>query len=248
MSGDITLTILPETSRPLLDAARAVLATPGLPPVALIGGLAVTMRVAAAGIAHRATVDIDLVTDYAEPEAVEILAAAHHTQQHPLIVGNVEIDLIPTSAVTEDDLEGLDDHGRLFVAGHRWAFERSEPTRITTAGSTPVTVQVATPAGLVAAKSHALGFPNPVRRATKHGGDLLDFFRLVDIYDADGSLSLELRSGPAHLARIIAEVAQREVLANPAAAAAKMAAASPTPISTERVTDTVEAFVDELLR
>jgi hypothetical protein len=58
----------------LLEVTRTVLATPGLPDVALIGGLAVTMRVSAAGAGHRATIDIDLVTVDADPEAVEVLA------------------------------------------------------------------------------------------------------------------------------------------------------------------------------
>ncbi|MGB3411935.1 MAG: hypothetical protein WBA45_12155 [Microthrixaceae bacterium] len=62
MSGDPSLTLLPVSDGPLLEAARTVLATPGLPPVALIGGLAVTARVSAAGALHRATNDIDLVT------------------------------------------------------------------------------------------------------------------------------------------------------------------------------------------
>jgi hypothetical protein len=67
VSGEPPLTILPTTSRRLLEAVRSVLSTPRLPPVALIGGLAVTMRVSAAGTAHRATTDIDLVTVYVEP-------------------------------------------------------------------------------------------------------------------------------------------------------------------------------------
>lgn len=44
VSGDPPLIVLPGHSRSLLEATRTVLATPGLPEVALIGGLAVTMR------------------------------------------------------------------------------------------------------------------------------------------------------------------------------------------------------------
>lgn len=53
MSGDHPLIVLPAHSHDLVEVARAVLATPDLPDVALIGGLAVTMRVSAAGIGHR---------------------------------------------------------------------------------------------------------------------------------------------------------------------------------------------------
>lgn len=83
MSGDPPLIALPEYNRSLLEATRTVLATPDLPPVVLIGGLAVTMRVSAAGAAHRATVDIDLVTVDVEPEAVKVLADAHATPKQP---------------------------------------------------------------------------------------------------------------------------------------------------------------------
>lgn len=127
MSGEPPLTTLPASSRPLLEAARTVLATPGLPPVVLIGGLAVTTCVSAAGVEHRATVDIDLVTTYLEPEpeAAELIADAHHSAQDPLLVDGVKVDIIPTNAVSEADLDGLDDGSRLFVSGHRWAFETS---------------------------------------------------------------------------------------------------------------------------
>src|SRR5262249_30452264 len=76
---DAPLVAVADHSRPLLDAARTVLETPGLPRVVLIGGLAVTIRVMEAGAAHRATADVDLVTDATEPTALEVLADAFHT-------------------------------------------------------------------------------------------------------------------------------------------------------------------------
>ena len=71
----------------MLEAARHVLATPGLPPV------------------------------------VEILATAHHSEQHPQRVDNVKVDLIPTSPIVDGDLDGFEDDDLLFLAGHRWSFE-----------------------------------------------------------------------------------------------------------------------------
>jgi hypothetical protein len=119
---------------------------------------------------------------------------------------------------------------------------------LATSDSQPFIVRVASPAGLVAAKSHAVGYPSTARRALKHGSDLLDLFRLVDLYDADGSLTQQLRTGPPELARIIADVAERELIVNPAAATNTMASASPTPIDVDRVTDAIETFVDGLRR
>ena len=250
MSGDPLLTILPAADKPLLDAARAVLTTSGLPPVVLIGGLAVTARLSEAGVGHRATIDIDLVTTYREPgsEASDLIADAHHSQRDPLVVRGVKVDIIPTSPVTERDLEGLDDGSRLFVAGHRWAFETGEHVRLATTESDHLDVRIATVAGLVTAKSHAVGHPNARRRATKHGSDLLDLYRLVDLHDADGSLAEDIRGGPAHLNRIVADVVDREICTNPARAATSMSPASPTPIDAVQVSDTMESFVDGLRR
>lgn len=153
MSGDPSLTLLPVSDGPLLEAARIVLATPGLPPVALIGGLAVTARVSAA-----------------------------------------------------------------------------------------------TPAGLVAAKSHAVGFPSRTRRATKHGSDLLDLIRLVDLYANGDALSVALRAGPVELARIIADVCDREILENPVRAALTIATVSQTPVDPDDVANLIGGFVDDLRR
>lgn len=195
----------------------------------LIGGLAVTMRVSAAGAAHRSTVDIDLVTVDAEPEAVEVLADAHATPKQPLIIGEVKVDLIATSPITNEDLEGLDDQNRLFVAAHRWAFESGHPSRMTTTGSEPLDALVASTASLVATKCHAIGFPTSRRRATKRASDLLDLFRLVQLHNRDGELSRELRDRPAGLARIIADIALREAVAS-APSATKQTASSLAPV------------------
>ena len=246
VSGEPPLIVLPDHSTGLLEVTRTVLATPGLPDVALIGGLAVTMRVSAAGAGHRATIDIDLVTVDAEREAAEVLADAHHAEPQPLIIDEVKVDLIATSAVTDDDLDGLGDKDRLFVAGHRWAFEGAEPSRLTVQGADPVAIRVATPAGLVATKSHAIGYPTSRRRSTKSASDLLDLFRLVDLCNRDSQLSGELRGAPGGIGRIIAEVAQDQVLTNPAAATTKMASASPVPIEVGDVEAVIESFVDEL--
>ncbi|MFV0317237.1 MAG: hypothetical protein ACK5O2_09805 [Microthrixaceae bacterium] len=109
-------------------------------------------------------------------------------------------------------------------------------------------MDVATPAGLVATKSHAIGYPTSRRRATKAASDLLDLFRLVDLYNREGELSNELRGAPGGIGRIIADVVQDQILANPEAAANKMASASPTPVDVGDVVAIIEGFVDELRR
>lgn len=160
----------------------------------------------------------------------------------------MKVDIIPTDPVADADLEGHEDGHRLFLAGHRWAFETARGERLTVPGAEPVPVAVATPAGLVAAKGHAVGYPSAARRATKHGSDLLDLFRLVDLFGVDGSLADDLRDGPAGLARIVADVCDREITANPAAATHAMTLASPIPIALDDVADVIGAFVDDLRR
>lgn len=246
VSGDLPLIVLPGHSSALLEVTRTVLATPGLPDVALIGGLAVTMRISAAGAGHRATVDIDLVTVESEPEAVQVLADAHDAHHQPLVIDEIKVDVIATRALTGEDLDGLEDKHRLFVAGHRWAFEGAVRSQITVPGAEPVALSVATPAGLVATKSHAVGYPTSRRRAAKSASDLLDLFRLVEFYDRKSELSDELREAPGGIGRIIADIARDQILTNPASAANRMASASPTPIQVNDVIAVVETFVDEL--
>jgi hypothetical protein len=73
-----------------------------------------------------------------------------------------------------------------------------EPVRITTIDPDALIVEVpvATPAGLIAAKCHAAGYPRAARRATKHGGDLYDIFRLIEVFDTRGGLRTELAEAP----------------------------------------------------
>jgi len=250
VSGEPPPILLPPSDGPLIEAARAVLATPGLPAVALVGGLAVTARVSAAGSVHRATNDIDLVTvsRAPDPEVVELVAAAQGSPPGHLAVDGVTVDVIPTAAIDDEDLEGQDDRNRLFLAGHRWAFETAAEEQLSVSGGEPLYVRVATPAGLVTAKCHAVGYPSSVRRATKHGSDLLDVLRLVDLYGAGDALADAVRAAPGDLARLVADVCKREILANPVRAAHAITLAALTPTEADDVADVIGAFVDDLRR
>ncbi len=136
-------------------------------------------------------------------------------------VGEFDVDVIATLPVGSSELDGLDDGNRLFFLGHRWAFDTAKPLQLGTRRRTDlVEVPVATPAGLVAAKSHAVGYPRAIRRATKHGGDLYDVFRLLEVFDADGSIADEIADAPHGLGPLIAAVLRQEILTNPARAAA----------------------------
>ena len=239
---------LPLESAPLLAVVRTVL-TGDVPDAALIGGLAVTARVASTTAGYRATVDVDFVSaDDTPPSFVEVLTARHQVEE-PIVIDGIKVDVIPTYQVSDEDLAGIDDGPRLFVASHRWALDTAEVVTLscsTPAGTTTVDVKLATPAALIAAKSHAVGFARSQRRATKHASDLLDVYRLVDRYHPPGQLVPELQRAPGEIATVIAAIAQAEYLANPVKAAASMASTQGTAISPDDVVQTMDAFVEDL--
>lgn len=241
----MTILVLSLDTAPLLAAVRAVLDTDDLPAAALIGGLAVTVRVAAPATTYRATADIDIVTTDADPTLVELLTTRHNTSE-PLHVAGIKVDVIPTHPVTDDDLDGIDDGPRLFVAGHRWALDTAEPLTLATPATEPFTIDVATPAALLATKCHAVGYARSQRRATKHGADMLDVYRLVETHNPDGGLATQVHDAPGHLAPVIAHVIRTEILANPAKAAMAMASTSPVPVDTEDLAATLESFIEDL--
>ncbi|MGH8985377.1 MAG: hypothetical protein ACRDY6_16075, partial [Acidimicrobiia bacterium] len=200
MSGDKPVTpvvVLPPALERLVGVLH-VLTAPDLPAVALIGGMAVNIRLSTAAGAHRATRDLDLVANEATPTAVEVLSrGGGKARDQTVVVDGIEVDIIETHPVSDRDLEGLEDGQRLFVAGHRWALETASVVRVAPAGdASGVAVPVAGAAGLVTSKSHAAGHPRAARRETKHGGDLYDIFRLVEVFDAQGVLRSELAAAP----------------------------------------------------
>lgn len=62
-------------------------------------------------------------------------------------------------------------------------------------------VRVATPAGLVATKAHALSSRH--RHPDKQASDAYDVFRLLDAFDTDGDVARELVTGPHGLGLLV---------------------------------------------
>lgn len=238
---------LPVESGPLLAVVRTVL-TGDVPDAALIGGLAVTARVAST-TGYRATNDVDFVSaDETPPTFLEVLTARHEVEA-PIVIDGIKVDIIPTYEISADDLVDIDDGPRLFVASHRWALETAEAVTLTcatAAGTTTVDTRLATPAALIAAKSHAVGHARSQRRATKHASDLLDLYRLVDRYHPRGDLVPALQRAPGRIAAVIATIVRAAYLANPAKAATAMASSQGTAIDPDAASQTMTAFVDDL--
>ena len=71
----------------------------------------------------------------------------------------MKVDVIDTEAITSDDLDGIDGPDRLFVAGHRYALESAAVATVvagTGDGAPSASFPLATPAGLIGTKIHAL--------------------------------------------------------------------------------------------
>lgn len=242
---------MPRALASLLAPLRALTAE-DMPAVAVIGGVGVTIRLATVEHGHRATVDVDVVADDRDPPAVQVLARDHHRlRDQTAVVAGVEIDVIPTQPVSEEALREIEDDGaRLFVAAHRWALDTATSVRLTAAasGAAVIHLPVGSPAGLVAAKAHAAGYGRAVRRANKHGGDLFDIYRLLEVFDAQGAVRAVLRSAPADTGRLVARVIEVEMLTNPARTLRQMQPSSAQPLDGDRVTDVLEPVVEDLTR
>jgi len=151
VSGEPTVVFAPTPAvRKLVDPLRKVVQVPGL-NVVLIGGLAVACRLAHV---HRSTGDADLVADEETESPVATLVragigVADPTSEQRVYVDEAKLEVIGTSPVP-DPVAVEDDEDRLFVLGHRWAFETGTICHLLVEGLPRTTLAVATPAASTA--------------------------------------------------------------------------------------------------
>ncbi|MGO9872166.1 MAG: nucleotidyl transferase AbiEii/AbiGii toxin family protein [Acidimicrobiia bacterium] len=211
MFGDVTLIEAGDGGiTRLVYTAATLFARPDFGPAALVGGLAVTMRLATV---HRATNDVDAVSDGEAPLQYVGEDAAHGAKR--IEIDGVKVDVMPTSPLPMTAEELPDgDLDRLFVLGHRWALESAEPVAvrvITTTESEPSHAQtliVATAPALVACKFHAIADRRDARR-DKRESDALDLVRLIaDLVRAPAGAE-QFADAPFDLAALVSLQAQR---------------------------------------
>lgn len=181
---------------------------------ALIGGLAVMCRLAAV---HRATQDVDTVTETTAPTAVEVIASSIGTldpsNPNRVLVDGVKIDVIDTESFQDEDLAGIDLNDRLFIVSHRWALDTATETEIV-AGDASASIRVATPPALVAMKSGAV-LGGRRREPRKRASDLYDLYRLVLAYDRTGGIADALVAAPFGLGHLVADALRGRVAKEP---------------------------------
>lgn len=211
MSGEVTLIEAGDGGiTRLVHTAATLFTRPGFGPAALVGGLAVTMRLATV---HRATNDVDAVSDGDAPLQYVGEDEAHGTNR--IEIDGVKVDVMPTSPLplTAEELPDAD-IDRLFVLGHRWALECAEPVAVrvvTATESGPVDMQalvVATAPALVACKFHAIADRRDARRE-KRESDALDLVRLIGDLVRSPGLAEQFAVAPFDLAALVSLQTQR---------------------------------------
>ena len=181
-----------------LVRAVEVLAAEPIGDYAIVGGVAVTVRV---GSAHRSTTDVDtVVDDGVVPSALEVLlrqpGAVPGDRFQQVFLDGTKIELLPVGRVATGDLDGLPDEQALFVTAHAWALESATAVTIIAVDDPQgrrVTARFATPSALVACKLHAIEDRHGVA-VDKRGSDALDLFRLLADLDEAGGVSEQFRT------------------------------------------------------
>jgi predicted nucleotidyltransferase len=203
-----------------LVAAVGRVATAEVGRYAIVGGVAVTVRL---GSAHRATSDVDAVVDDARiPTAFEVLTAlpeaiADPNSDHRVRLDGTKVELLPVGTVADDDLEGIPEKDALFVGAHAWALETASSVDVLShVSGDRVTAQFATPAALVAMKLHAIEDRSPTSGVDKRAGDGSDIFELLVRLNADGSLEAELAGLAPNLRGLVARATDRVLVSGAA--------------------------------
>jgi hypothetical protein len=234
------------------NAARLVRATArlgdaDLGPHALVGGLAVMCRLAAV---HRATQDVDTVTETTAPTAVEVTATTigQHDPSSPsrAVVDGISIDVIDTEPFRPEDLDGVDPSDRLFVVSHRWALDTATDTELV-AGAETASIRVATPPALVAMKSGAL-LGGRMREPRKRASDLYDLYRLVLEYDRTGGIADAMRTAPFDLGHLVGDALAARVVEEPERAVRWLINGGPetSAVTADDLRDAIGPLVSEL--
>lgn len=206
MSGDAVV-LLDDASGSVARLVRAAAAwfSADRRRAALVGGLAVTLRLATV---HRATNDVDAVVDELDDGLVSAVTADHAV---PIEIDGVKVDAMPTSPLPADAADLPDDDlDRLFVLGHRWALESATSLEVVVRSGDDLhaDLMVATVPALLACKLHAIADRRDAR-AAKRESDARDIYRLTQVLARDRGLASEFTAAPFDLIALVSAGVQR---------------------------------------
>jgi hypothetical protein len=216
VSGDEPIVLAGEAMVALIRAVTA-LGEAGLGPHAIVGGVAVAVRL---GQAHRATADVDMVVDDTlPPDAVTALlelpdAVRDADVDYRVWVGGTKIEVIPVARVSDSDLDGLTEMQTLFVAAHSFALFTATPVTVLAAADTNVvaTAPFATPAALVAMKLGAIQGRRLGAGQDKRAGDAWDLYRLLTDLDGDRAIRNALMAAPLPLRHAVRDAVAKVLI------------------------------------
>lgn len=201
MSGEPV--VLAAGSAQLVSAAGHATRHAGIRAV-VIGGLGVICRLQRA---HRATGDVDTATDGHDSVSLVAMIPGATLEGKDITIDGVVIQVIDTYQLDDDVADVEPERNRLFIVGHRYAYETAESTRVLAGKHVDETLDIATAAGLLATKAHALEDRHEQR---KRASDTTDIVGLLDhrqdeIIDA-------LRSAPHDLGAMVARSLRRTLI------------------------------------
>lgn len=207
VSGDAVVLRGGSDIEALVRAAALVAANSGV-PTAVIGGLAVTCRLATV---HRATADVDVVAGTPEVAAGGTSVAQHlvaegvaeHLPGDPpnrVDVAGARVEIIETAPIDPADAADIEpERARLFILAHRWALETAT---VCTVGVHGTAAEAVVPAAIVAMKLHSIqDRKDPEKRAS----DAWDLFRLLRSSLADREFLEAFATAPSGLVPLIRE-------------------------------------------
>lgn len=209
MSGEVVLQDSADGSiGRLVRTAASLFAEPRFAPAALVGGLAVTLRIATS---HRATVDVDTVVDGEAPRrlALDYLSDGDARGSGRIEIDGVHVDVMETEALPAGAAElPDDDHMRLFALAHRWALESATDLAVRLVGSSvvsePISLRVAIVPALIGCKLHAIADRRGASTA-KQESDALDLLRLAEAIVQSPDLALGYFTAPFDLADLVSD-------------------------------------------
>ena len=251
MSADVPTVVLPGPAMVPLVRAAAALEAEDIPPFAVIGGVAVTVRL---GRAVRATADLDAVTDQRyTPTALEVLRARGDAtydaaDPHTITIAGAEVQFQDVEPVDDADVSHLDDKDLLYVAAHAHALAAATPVRLLAAEArTEATVPVATTGALLATKLHAYLDRRRVAGPDKRPGDLWDIYNLL--LHLGGDAAADLAGANPSLIRVVATTVRDQLVAGAARARSVLLISNDERyqvITAEEISYAAVAFLDSL--
>jgi hypothetical protein len=165
--------VLAAGSAPLVAAAGHAARNAGVRAV-VIGGLGVICRLQRA---HRATGDVDTATDGHDSVSLVTRIPGATLDGKDLAIDGVVVQVIDTYELDDDVSDVEPEIDRFFIVSHRYAYETAETTRVLAGDHVDETLHIATPAGLLATKAHALEDRHEPR---KRASDTTDIIGLLD--------------------------------------------------------------------